>query len=137
LCDLKVDTTPVFYLLAECANESIWLKINVVTCTDQSGTEISKVQGNLIKEYWAWPMTLNIANTKWSSHLGKTNVISFAMAAGWKIDRQLWDKLNDGTGWSNPWNTNDQPNTPNVPGWSGPWNPTWPTNTPTPWNPKD
>jgi hypothetical protein len=23
LCDLKVDTTPVFYLLAECANESI------------------------------------------------------------------------------------------------------------------
>jgi hypothetical protein len=35
-----------------------------VTCTDQNGTEISKVQGNLIKEYTAGNMMLNIANTK-------------------------------------------------------------------------
>lgn len=130
LCDLKVDTTPVFYLLAECANESIWLKINVVTCTDQNGKEISRVDGNLIKEYNTWPMTLSVANTTWSVVLGKTNVISFAMAPGWKIDTKARSGgIKEGDVITNPgwWPKDDGSGTWTWPGWDT-WD-TWDNNT--------
>lgn len=38
---IKIDATPVFYLLAECANESIGLQINAITTTTQDGKTVT------------------------------------------------------------------------------------------------
>jgi len=132
-CDLQVSATPIFYLLAECANESIWLKINVVTCTGEDGKPISeKIPGKPIEKYNLWRYVSNVVNTTWSAVWWKSTVVNLAWAAGatfnWGDDwwrTRTWVDGNSNTagweGWSSNWSNSNT-------SWGQWWSSNW-TNT--------
>lgn len=130
-CDLQVSATPIFYLLAECANESIWLKINVVTCTGEGGKIISeKIAGNSIVKYNLWRYLNNVANTTWTVVWWKSTVVNLAWAAGATFNwgGEWWRTRTWTDGNSNPvwwqWGSNNWGGTNTW--WDTGWSTNWP-----------
>lgn len=133
---IKLNTTPVFYFLAQCANESIGLKINSITITKDGKEEI--IDGGL------WQDIKFNAGSGGSLYVNTTDTrgtaaISWARSAqfgAWVALRANWWWWDDGytrwsseTGWSNQqnhswWSTNTwwSTNWWNVP-WDMPTNP--------------
>jgi hypothetical protein len=110
-CDLQVSATPIFYLLAECANESIWLKINVVTCTGDDGKIISeKIAGKSIEQYNLWRYGSNVVNTTWFAVWWKRVVLNATWAVGTTFDwgsKSWWPKEWDGVVTNPAWDWGD------------------------------
>lgn len=118
-CTIQLKTTPIFYLLGECANESIGLKIDACTCKGPSGESMT-IDGNLTQEYTAGRFAVNVSSSKSSAYLGKKDVVNFGIAGGVKVNGN-----NGGEEWkawgTHTWNSNG--NSWNT--WSGNWNWNW------------
>ena len=111
---LQIKLTPKFYLLAECANESIGLEIEKIIVND--GAQTQEVSVNMTEKVKRWPFYSNstwsqAAATIWNSNIWIT------VAGGVKIGGN--------GGWWSDWKVKTDPNN----GWWD-WNNTgsWPIN---------
>ncbi len=118
-CTLSIDATPVFYLLSECANESLGLKLNAITCS-QNGEIIKNVSTDMTEEFEDGKYGEAITNAWATRTLGKKTIFKVAFWAA--------TTLNGGGGWNwyKEWDVNTNP-------WgNGHWDQTgW---NPTTWN---
>lgn len=103
-CTLSIDATPVFYLLAECANESLGLQLKAITCKDQNGVEIKKVSTDMTEEVLDGGRMVSVTNADGQSTLGKKTV--FKAAVGWSRGfggGSQWWGHKEGDVDTNPW----------------------------------
>ena len=126
-CSVKLNAVPVYYLLAECANESIWLEIESITCTTSSVGEWKSdsitVDGNLKKTYNDGLFALNTTRTTSSDEIGRRTLFNAGVAVSGKIDsNSQWGKTRSGTNgnsdtsWWEWWDGNNNSDT-----WSWEW----------------
>lgn len=123
-CILSIEATPVFYLLAECANESLGLQLKAITCKDKNGVEIKKVSTDMTEEFEDGDYKENVSNAGAATRtLGKRTIFKVAVGAATTFN-----------GWSN--NSNQAPGDDDgtipsdAPGDDDGTNPGWTTNNP-------
>ena len=81
-CSVAIDATPVFYLLAECANESLGLQIKAITCRNQNGEIIKNVSTDMTEEFEDGNYTENVSNADVATRtLGKRTIFKVAVGA--------------------------------------------------------
>ena len=128
---LKISTTPVFYFLAQCANESIGLKINSMTVIDGSSSTVvdTDLSANASVDFSAggWGFYMNTTEGRGVATVAAGNSRQVGMWAAAKFGWGNW--------WINEWNMHSNPwwwwkDTPwwtwTWPGWS--WSDWWAPN---------
>lgn len=83
-CVINLNANPVFYLLGECANESLGIQIENITCVGPNAEALS-VDGNLLRTYHPGVFAINTTRTTASETLGRKNIINVGVAAGGKV----------------------------------------------------
>ncbi len=115
---IQVTATPVYYLLAECANESVWLQIDAIILRDipwSSDTRI--IDGNMTEEYIPGRVSINNWGTTSSAKIRNGSSLSIAAAASVKYSQEekpltpkpLPDEWTDPEGTVNPDPVNPAP----------------------------
>lgn len=105
---LKIQTTPVYYLLQECANESIGLKINAISVSKTDGTTHTvdtKISTNLVEEFVDGDYLTSVTNAGARRTLDKRQVfnITIGWAGRFNTKQQDQQKRSNNTGNSQTW----------------------------------
>jgi hypothetical protein len=84
-----LNASPVFYLLGECANESVGLQIKTITITTNPGKpgeekEVT-IPGNSVKKYHHGLFAINTTRSTGSETIGRRDIANFGIAASGKI----------------------------------------------------
>lgn len=110
-CVINLNAKPVFYLLGECANESIWLQVESITCM-WPNAEVMSVNGNLLRTYNQWLFAINTTRTTGSETIWRKNIVNIGVAGGAKSStwQAWWNEwtvtTNPGSWWwDSPWGT--------------------------------
>jgi hypothetical protein len=136
---ISVKAKPIFYLCAECANESLGLQIESISVSDNTSGKEVKISWSLWEGISHSSQVIDFDTKKWNSFAINTvesnknwlattgeKAAQFGVTAGIGVGENGNNKkFNDGKWDSHPWWNN---NPTNLPWWNTTWSQTW-------WNP--